>query len=167
MLPGLSALSRVLERNYLVLAVLFLIACSVSVTIDLIARQLVRLSLLWPSEISVMTFIWSVMLGTAVVAKRRQHFMIELLPEMPARLDAALRVLTALISLLMSVLILWAGYDLTEAGMRRYTPMMGYPLVLVYAAFPVAAVAMLVFHLEELIEAATGRAPASSPAAEP
>ena len=167
MLRGISALSRTLERIYLVLAVLCLIACSFSVTIDLIARQLVRLSLLWPSEVSVMTFIWSVMLGTALVAKRRQHFMIELLPQMPDVIDSGLRVLTALISLLMSVLILWAGFDLAQAGMRRYTPMMAYPLVLVYAAFPTAALGMLVFHFEELIEAATGRAPPSSTTAEP
>lgn len=137
------------------------------VLIDVIYRQVLTRPLLWPSEWSVMLFIWSVMLGASVAARRRAHFVVEVLPALPRRLDFALHVAVAVLTLVFAGILIYFGLQMTLTGQRRFTPMMGYPLVYVFAAFPFAGAAIALFALEHLLELLTGRLPHDQPGIDP
>lgn len=170
-----AALSRVLLRlgriNGRIEAVLAQLAglCLATFTlvalVDVVYRQVLANPLMWPSEWAVMTFIWSVLLGASVAARRRAHFVVEVLPALPAGPDQALRVLVALLTLVFALVLLYFGFGMALAGMRRFTPMMGYPMVWVFAAFPVAGLAFTLFTIEQLLEVLGGRDRRAPPAA--
>jgi TRAP-type C4-dicarboxylate transport system permease small subunit len=156
-LIGLGRINGWIEAVLAYLAGLCLGTFTLVVLVDVIYRQVLAHPLMWPSEWAVMTFVWSVLLGASVAARRRAHFVVEVLPALPAALDYALRVLVALLTLVFALVLLYFGLGMTLSGMRRFTPMMGYPMVWVFAAFPLAGVAFTLFGIEHLLEVVGGR----------
>ena len=124
---------------------------TVVVCIDVLYRQVLKSPLLWPSEISVALFIWSVMLGAAVCTRRQMHLAVEVLPPLSPTLDRALRALVNILVLLFAVMLFWTGAKQTMAGIARYTPMMGYPLWPFLIALPIPAIPMMLFSIEHLL----------------
>lgn len=121
------------------------------VFLDVVYRQVLKSPLLWPSEISVSLFVWSVMLAAAVCTRRKSHLAVEILPPLPPRLDHALRVLVDVLSLIFAALVLWTGAKQAIAGINRFTPMMGFPLWPFLIALPVPAIPMVLFSIEHLL----------------
>jgi TRAP-type C4-dicarboxylate transport system permease small subunit len=166
-MQGLVQFNAALERwcSYAAASCLFLF--TVIVALDVFFRQVLGAPLLWPSEISVSLFVWSVLLGAAVCTRRKAHLVVEILPAMSPGLDRALRTLVDALSLLFAVLILWTGTKQAIAGAHRYTPMMGFPLWPFLLALPVPAIPMLLFSVEHLLRGspppgADGSAPAET-----
>jgi TRAP-type transport system small permease protein len=156
-------LTRVNDRIELTLAYAAgacLASFTVVVAVDVVYRQILAQPLLWPSEWSVMTFIWSVLLGASVAARRQSHFVVDALPTMPVRLDRALQILVALLTILFALVLIYYGYHVTLSGLRRRTPMVGYSLFYVYVAFPLAGSAIMLFAIEHLLRLLRGQ-PAS------
>jgi TRAP-type C4-dicarboxylate transport system permease small subunit len=157
-------LNKRLERALRYLAGLCLAGFTCVVFIDVLFRQVINRPLLWPSEFAVMLFVWSVLLGASVAARQRAHFVVDVLPEkLPAWLDLALKLAVALLSLLFSLVLLTFGWEMTELGQRRFTPMMGYQMTYVFAAFPVAGLAITLFGIEQLWQTWRERAAGDAP----
>jgi TRAP-type C4-dicarboxylate transport system permease small subunit len=132
-------------------AAMCLLLFTTIVLIDVIYRQVLGSPLLWPSEISVSLFVWSVMLGAAVCSRRKAHLVVEILPRISPGLDRGLRMLADLICLAFALLLLWTGMNQVLAGLNRFTPMMGFPLWPFLVALPVPAIAMTLFSIEHLL----------------
>lgn len=145
-----------IETGFAYGAGLCLAVFTVVVLVDVIYRQVLQQPMMWPSEWSVMSFVWSVMLGACVSARRNTHFVVELIPELTGAIDVALKIIVALLSILFGLILLIYGWDMAEAGLRRFTPMMGYPMVFVFSAFPVAGATITLFTLEHLFAAIFG-----------
>jgi TRAP-type C4-dicarboxylate transport system permease small subunit len=140
-----------LERLCGAAAALCLLVFTVIVFVDVIFRQALGMPLLWPSEISVSLFVWSVMLGAAVCSRRKAHLVVEILPSLSPGIDRALRLLADVIALAFAVLVMWTGLNQVLAGLTRFTPMMGFPLWPFLVALPAPAVAMALFSVEHLL----------------
>jgi TRAP-type C4-dicarboxylate transport system permease small subunit len=132
-------------------AALCLLLFTTIVLIDVIYRQVLGSPLLWPSEISVSIFVWSVMLGAAVCSRRKAHLIVEILPTLSPGIDRALRMLADVVCLAFALLLLWTGMNQVLAGLTRFTPMMGFPLWPFLVALPVPAIAMALFSIEHLL----------------
>lgn len=148
-----------LERFCGFAAAFCLLVFTVIVAIDVLFRQVLGSPLLWPSEISVSLFVWSVMLGAAVCTRRNSHLVVEILPPLSPLVDKLLRQLVDVLSLLFALLILWTGFKQAWAGINRFTPMMGFPLWPFLIALPIAALPMVLFSIEHLLR---GSPPAST-----
>lgn len=150
---GLCRLNERLEQALALGAAAFLVLFTAVVAIDVIYRQVLAQPMMWPSEWSVMAFVWSVMLGAAVSAGRQSHFVVVLVPDRGRPGDHLLRAFVALASVIFSLVLVYFGWRMMLTGTRRFTPMMGYPMTWVFAAFPVAGLAFLLFTTEQLIAA--------------
>lgn len=155
-----------LEQLCGVAAALCLLVFTIIVAIDVFFRQVIAAPLLWPSEISVSLFVWSVLLGAAVCTRRNSHLVVEMLPSMPRYIDLLLRLLVDLLCLAFALLVLWTGVKQAWAGVNRYTPMMGYPLWPFLIALPAAAVPMALFSIERLVRGSPPGATASAASGE-
>lgn len=144
-----------LEQICGVAAALCLLLFTAIVAIDVFYRQVLASPLLWPSEISVSFFVWSVLLGAAVCTRRNSHLVVEILPTMPPAIDRILRRLVDLLALVFAILILWTGFKQAWAGINRFTPMMGFPLWPFLVALPIPAIPMVLFSIEHLLRAST------------
>lgn len=156
---GLCRFNERLERVLALAAGAFLALFTIVVATDVFYRQILSQPLMWPSEWSVMAFVWSVMLGAAVSAGRQSHFVVVLLPDLTGVWERALRIVIAVLSVVFSLVLVYFGWRMAMTGLRRATPMMGYPMVYVFAAFPAAGVAFLLFTAEQLIAAILGYRP--------
>lgn len=156
---ALCWLNARLERMLALAAGGFLALFTVVVLIDVIYRQVLAQPMMWPSEWSVMAFVWSVLLGAAVSASRQSHFVVVMLPDLTGRWEQLLKLLVGALSLLFAVILLYFGWRMALSGTRRFTPMMGYSMVYVFAAFPVAGVAFVLFTVEQIIAALLGYTP--------
>lgn len=154
----LCRLNERLEWGLALLAGALLGLFTLLVAIDVIYRQVLVQPMMWPSEWSIMVFVWSVMLGAAASASRQSHFVVVLVADRGRSFDHVLRVVVAVFSVLFALVILYFGWLMTLGGTRRFTPMMGYSMVYVFAAFPAAGLTMLLFTTEQLI-GALGRYP--------
>ncbi len=167
--PVYTRLCRLNERLEQVLALgaaAFLVLFTSVVAIDVVYRQILAQPMMWPSEWSVMAFVWSVMLGAAVSASRQAHFVVVLVPDRGTPVDHLLRAFVAVLSMIFSLVLLYFGWRMMLTGTRRFTPMMGYPMTWVFAAFPVAGAAFLLFTTEQLIAAVRRYPPRHDPHAE-
>jgi TRAP-type C4-dicarboxylate transport system permease small subunit len=140
-----------LERLCGVAAAACLALFTVIVFVDVIHRQVLGRPLLWPSEISVSLFVWSVMLGAAVCSRRKALLVFEVLPALSPAIDRGLRLLADAIALAFALLVMWTGLNQVLAGLTRFTPMMGFPLWPFLVALPAPAVAMALFSIEHLL----------------
>lgn len=147
------AINSRIETVFASLAGLFLGLFTVVVFVDVIYRQVLQQPMMWPSEWAVMSFVWSVMLGACVSARRNIHFVVELLPDLTGTVDLVLKVIVALLSIVFGLVLLYYGWGMAAGGLKRFTPMMGYPMVYVFAAFPVAGATITLFMLEHLLAA--------------
>jgi TRAP-type C4-dicarboxylate transport system permease small subunit len=148
---GLSRFNQWLEQVLAMAAGACLALFTVVVAIDVVYRQVLSQPMMWPSEWSVMAFVWSVLLGAAVAASRNAHFVVVLVADRGRAIDHVIRTFVAICSVIFSIVLLYFGYRMMLTGARRFTPMMGYPMTYVFAAFPVAGVAFLLFTVEQLV----------------
>lgn len=114
--------------------------------------------LLWTEEAARFCFVWMVLLGAAVAVRAGTHFTVDVLPaSLSPRTRRLLDLATlALVTLAVAVLLV-GGVRFTWLGRGRVSTTSGLPLAWVYAAFPVAALAMLAFLAERITATARGR----------
>ncbi len=156
----LKSVNGVLETCFKTVAGACLGTLIVVVFIDVLFRQVINNPLLWPSEIATLVFVWSVICGAAVSARRRAHFVVDVLPQTisPHALTVVKLVVVGF-GFLFAIVVCVYGIDMAMAGIKRFTPMKGYPMIYHFTAFPVGGAAIFLFTFEHLLEILTGTSP--------
>lgn len=148
-----SSLENILIR----IAGFCLAALIVVVFVDVLFRQVIKIPLMQPFEISVFFFIWSVFLAGAVATKRQVHFVVDFLPSnMPYWFERWLPVFVWSLCLVFSVVVLFYGVQLANIGINQFSPMNEYRLVWAITAVPVAGGAMVLFTIEHTLRGILG-----------
>jgi TRAP-type C4-dicarboxylate transport system permease small subunit len=108
----------------------------------------------WLEEAARMTLVWLVMLGAAVAAERREHYLINvitnLLPETVARV---VLVVTNVIALGFLVVLTVKGFEYFQSGMTSYYVSLNVPRGYIYIAVPIGAILMTFSLATQSIEA--------------
>lgn len=109
---------------------------------------------LWTEEMARFTFIWMVMLGSAVAVREHAHFDIDLLPPPKTAFGTLAARLVVLLSVLFfGVVFLWGSIEYTQFGARMTSDMSDINMAYVYGAFPFAAFGWVIFTLEGIYDA--------------
>ena len=147
----------VLARIQVNLAALCLAGFIALIFTDVFYRQALARPLLVTQEVAVILFVWSVLLGASVASRRQAHFVIDFLPEtLPPRIEKALAVIVALLSLAFAYVLLRYGILMAQIGMRRFSPMSGFPLIWAYVSLPVCGASIGLYTIEQLLLLLTG-----------
>jgi C4-dicarboxylate transporter DctM subunit len=126
-----------------------LAATVVIALIQVFFRYVLNDSLAWPEEVARWAFVWCVFLGSAMVARRKTHIIIDLLPRMLG--EAALRYHAAfarVIIVTVAAMLLMFGIDLVHRS-SYVSPAMQWPFTYLYLAVPVGAALTFLFMLAE------------------
>lgn len=106
----------------------------------------------WLQEASTVVFVWTCLLGAPVVYRRNALYRIDLLP---ARGGGRIPILLNGITLVFEGLFIWVllryGASLALLGMDRVSQPSGMPMILGFAALPVAGLAFSLFYAEKLL----------------
>ncbi|WP_209428338.1 TRAP transporter small permease [Pararhodobacter sp. SW119] len=141
-------LNDIVERAFMVVAgslFAIFIAC---IFYQVIARNYLRISVGWTDEVALMCFVWSVFLGAAVAVRRQVHYVVDILPARFVTATNTLKLFGTLACIPVIYVLVVHGYTYTGMGWRRLSVSLGLPLAYVFAAIPVAGVAMVLFLAE-------------------
>jgi len=143
-----NAIEMVLLNAAAVLFALFIAL----VFLQVIARNYLKLSLLWIDEVALLCFVWSVLFGAAVAVRRRLHYVVEVLPPSFVRINLILQLVAAILCLGLIYVMIVPGYTFADMGWRRASIALRMPLFYLFISFPIAGIAMAVFSLEVILD---------------
>jgi len=149
MVRGLAGVLEWVEQLLIRICFLGLV---VVVFAGVLLRYVFRLPLIWGEELALFMFIWLALLSASVAVRSRSHFrMAELVALLPPPGRKAFDVVTLLVMGGLTVVLAWQGFTLAYGGLGEQAPALRVPMVWVYSAFPVGAMSMLVFLLEDVL----------------
>jgi len=107
---------------------------------------------IWTEEMARFLFIWMIMIGATVGVREGTHFDVDLFPPLPARVNAALRLIGAAAILVFSLVFLWAGIEFTEFAFNRISELAELPLWVIHVAWPLAGLSWIIFLGERMYD---------------
>lgn len=162
-----TACLTLLERGYMLVAIVSLLGFIGIVFTDVVCRQILKYPLLVASDLAILFFVWSVMAAAAVAARMDLHFAMDIVPRFRwTALNEGRGYLIDVLILAFFLLLTVRGAQTTYAGFGRVFPMSGYPIGLAVAALPFAGIGASLFQLERLVLRYRGLI-TTAPAAEP
>jgi TRAP-type C4-dicarboxylate transport system permease small subunit len=148
-----AILTAVNDRLYKLLRALcglLLAVFCICVFVQVVTRNYIHVNLPWTAELSLVCFVWGVMLGAAVGVRQCRHYVVDLLPQSCTRYIGILDVVATVISLYVFYVLVTAGYDFTVLGLARRGSSVPISMAWTFASIPVSGAAMLLFGLETL-----------------
>ena len=108
---------------------------------------------IWTEEMARFCFIWIILIGSMIAVRDGTHFAVDLLPQPKTNRGEALAKLFVdfIIFLVALIFIVW-GWPLVKFGLMQESEMAELPMVLIYAAWPLAGITWLVFLGEKLVD---------------
>ena len=119
MLSKLSAFNAFLQRVMQTSCGLLLAVFALCVFTQVITRNYIHLNLPWTSELSLLCFVWGVMLGSAVGVRQNRHYVVDLLPASCSRFIGGLDIIAMGICLYAFWIFITSGYDFAMLGLNR------------------------------------------------
>lgn len=123
---------------------LLIIMCG-AIFLGVVFRYLLHLPLSWAEELSRISFIWLVFLGSSLVAKRGDHIRMEVLPaSVPPILRKKVRAASQIAVVVTLLILIWSGSRLALSSWNTPTSMLQISWGLVYLAIPLGSVLTLI-----------------------
>ena len=109
-------------------------------------------SYIWTEEMARFLFIWTVMIGAMLGVRDSAHFDVDLLPQLGARGDAAMRIVAKLGVLIIAVVFVTGGIEFTRFAWNRTSELADLPLWLIHVAWPIAGFSWIAFLGEQFLD---------------
>lgn len=124
----------------------------VPVTLQMIARYTPLVpAWIWTEEMARFLFIWMVMLGAMIGVREASHFEVDVLPDFPPRIDAALRIVSMIFVLIFALVFVWYGYRFLLFGWNQSSELAELPMGFIFVAWPLTGLTWLVFGIQRLL----------------
>ena len=121
-----------------------------SVTVQIVSRTIGVAFMVWMDEVTRVAILWATFLGSAVGVRRNAHFVIALLVDsLPPRIGQSMRAVIRLVVLIVVLLLLWTGWQLSVIALGRVYPISRISQTWGFASVPVGAMFMLLFLCEQ------------------
>jgi TRAP-type C4-dicarboxylate transport system permease small subunit len=136
----------------------------IPVTLQIVSRYTALIpAWIWTEELSRFLFIWMIMLGSMIAVREGTHFVVDVLPQLPPRLDAAVQILADVGVLAFALVFSWYGIEFVKFGWDQTSELAELPMPYIFAAWPLAGLTWIVFIGEHFVRNArivAARAPA-------
>lgn len=152
-MKALKKFNDILEKIFTVISVILLTIFIVVVFVEVIARNVLKVPILWSTEVSLMTFIWAVFLGAAIAVRKKRHYIVELFPEQNfKKLNIIFDIFSDIAIFGIIYVMIFNGYTFAKMGLTRYSTSLSLPQTYFFACIPVSGVAMALFGIEWLFK---------------
>ncbi|RUR31730.1 TRAP transporter small permease [Vreelandella nanhaiensis] len=145
-------INDVIEKILLVLAGSLFAAFILTVLYQVVARNYLKISVSWTDEVAMACFIWAVFIGAAVALRKRKHYVIDIFPPQFVVTQRILRLFGSVACLPLIYVLVVHGNVLVDMGWNRRSVALGTPMAYIFAALPVAGVAMVLFSIETILD---------------
>jgi len=118
----------------------------VPVTLQIISRYTALIpAWIWTEELSRFLFIWMIMIGSMVGVREGTHFVVDVLPDLPPRADAALQIVSNLFVLAFALVFVWWGVQFVRFGWNQTSELAELPMAFIFIAWPLAGLTWVLF----------------------
>ena len=126
----------------------------VPVTLQIVARYIgIIPRYIWTEEMARFCFIWILLIGARIAVRDGSHFLVDRLPEPRTKRGTAIgRIFVDAIILVVAIIFVVWGWPLVQFGLLQQSEMAGLPMVLIYAAWPIAGVTWMLFLGERMVD---------------
>ncbi len=154
-----AAFEAGMDRLYAVLraiCVVILVEYLILVLLQVFFRYVLNESLFWAEEAVRFSMVWSVLLGSALVARDRAHIRIDVVENMlPPLARRRLDLVLDLLMILFMLILMVTGLQFAGRSMMQTSPSLDLPMWAVYGAIPIGAVLQALFVVSMLRRPAT------------
>jgi len=148
------ALRRFAERTIDLLAIATFSGMFACVLGQVFFRYFLDNPLTWSDELARYLFVWCAFLGWVIAARRRSHLAITMMQSrLSARPRAALVACAALAAVAFAIVLSYYGVRITLRNADVETPSLFFTIGVVYAIVPVAALAVALHAISDLVAA--------------
>ncbi|MCC5900823.1 MAG: TRAP transporter small permease [Halomonas sp.] len=143
-------INDLLEKLLTFIAGSLFAAFILTVLYQVVARNYLKISVSWTDEVAMACFIWAVFIGAAIALRKRKHYVVDVFPPSFVMTQRVLRLFGSLACLPVIYVLIVHGNVLVDMGWNRRSVALGTPMAYVFAAIPVAGIAMLLFSIETI-----------------
>ena len=123
----------------------------VPVTLQMIARFTAWIpAWIWTEEMARFLFIWMIMLGAMIGVRDGTHFDVDVWPELKARPNALLRLVSMICILIFALVFVWYGIKFVQFGWNQTSELADLPMAWIFFAWPLTGITWLLFGFERL-----------------
>ncbi len=134
--------------------VVFLMAMSAIIILQVFFRFVVKGSLPWSEEASRYLLVWTAFIGGAYGVRRGAHIGIEAFALLlPKKAQKVLTLFINIVSLFICVLVCKYGFEIvsTQLASGQLSPAMRIPMGYVYSAIPIGMIFFIIRYIQEII----------------
>lgn len=121
-----------------------------TVFMQVFARNVLLIPLVWTLDLAQLLFVWSIFLGAALAFRRGQHYEINVWPER-GLLSWIPRVVVWVGSTIVIGVLINNGYAMTLIGLNREMQSLGFSQLWFYLPIPLSGCLMALFLAEKLL----------------
>jgi TRAP-type C4-dicarboxylate transport system permease small subunit len=136
-----------------------LLAASVAIIIIPVSLQIFSRytalipSYIWTEEMARFLFVWMIMIGAMVGIRESTHFDVDVWPQLGARGNALLKIVSSVFVLAFALVFVWWGWEFTRFAFKRFSELAELPLWMIHIAWPLTGITWILFQGEHLLRA--------------
>ncbi len=133
-----------INKLYEALALLLLVAMTLSLALQVFTRYILGASMAGTEEFARYAFIWVIMLGASICTQNGGHATVTILnDQLSGALKGIHQIVIELLVLLACLVLLRYGFTMIMISSKSHTPTLGIPTSMVYGALPAGCVGMI------------------------
>ena len=142
-------MKKLLDSYHRLLTVL-LVACVAILIVPVSLQMISRFTdlippYIWTEELSRFLLIWMIMIGAMVGVREGTHFDVDVWPELSARANALLRIVSHLFVLVFALVYVIWGIEFVRFGWNQSSELADLPMTWIFIAWPLTGLTWLVF----------------------
>ena len=142
-------MKRVIDSYHRLLTVL-LAACVAILIVPVSLQMISRFTdlippYIWTEELSRFLLIWMIMIGAMIGVREGTHFDVDVWPELSARANALLRIVSHLFVLVFALVYVIWGVEFVRFGWNQTSELADLPMTWIFIAWPLTGLTWLVF----------------------
>ncbi|PKR77934.1 hypothetical protein CEY16_08395 [Halalkalibacillus sediminis] len=148
----LKKIDAILVKSIEVLTVLFLATAIVVTFLQVIFRYVLSSPLSWSQEVLMICFVYSVLLGAALIINSREHLTVDLFENAGKMLLTILRILEFIVVGVVIVILFYFGLELVSNNFASGQTLgfLKIQKAYVYLIIPISAFLMFYFHIKKV-----------------
>ena len=139
-------MDKLLERLIEAACAVTVVALTVTVSLLVFNRFVLKTPLAWSEDLAMLLFQWVVFLGAALGVKRMRHFGIELIVrKFPERMRHWVEVLTPVVMAIVALVMIVQGWTILTFNRTRTFPTMDLTYTWAFLPIPLAGTLILIY----------------------
>ncbi|MGV8937396.1 MAG: TRAP transporter small permease [Allorhizobium sp.] len=134
------------------------LAMILTVGLQVLARTILKLPLIWTPDLAQLLFSWLIFVGAALALRRNAHYTVDMLPPSWRGLNVPLAFFGMIVTAFVVYLLVVNGYALVALRKSGTLQSLGISRMWLFLPIPVSGVLMALFAFEMLLDMLTGKA---------